>query len=248
MLTQVEDTWASLIQIPDAVRAVAFSPDGKQIASGSDDKTIKLWNATTGGLKKTFTGHSNWVQAIAFSPDGKQIASGSEDKTIKLWGATTGGLQKPFVGHSDWVQAVAFSPDGKQIASGSADESIKLWDLTEALKVSRLGSAIGRIVKFRACKKIKTSEAIEFLNFSEDGQRLVTNLGLVKIEGALANILHYHLEVLWVRNQWVYYGVMPILRLASDFEAQSYDQRGNQVAIGLRNGRVLSFEIDRKSL
>ena len=67
------------------VNAVTFSPDSKQIASGSRDKTIKLWSAATGKLEKTLAGHSEWVSAVAFSPDGKQIASRSWDKTIKLW-------------------------------------------------------------------------------------------------------------------------------------------------------------------
>src|SRR6266536_1699168 len=90
---QIEDSWTSLIQTLTGhsgwVRAIAFSLDGRQITSGSDDQTIKLWDATTGDLQKTLTGHSDWVTAIAFSPDGRQIASGSRDQTIKLWDATT---------------------------------------------------------------------------------------------------------------------------------------------------------------
>ncbi|KFZ19764.1 hypothetical protein V501_00497, partial [Pseudogymnoascus sp. VKM F-4519 (FW-2642)] len=130
---QIEDSWASLIQTltghSSSVSAVAFSPDGKQIASSSDDnETIKLWDARTGGLQKTLAGHLGSVMAVAFSPDGKQIASGSYDETIKLWDARTGGLQKTLAGHSGWVWAIAFSPDGKQIASGSNDGTIKLWD------------------------------------------------------------------------------------------------------------------------
>ncbi|RMZ90383.1 hypothetical protein DV736_g2368, partial [Chaetothyriales sp. CBS 134916] len=88
-IPRVEDTWTSLIQTlaghSNSVTAVAFSPDSKQIASGSYDKTIKLWDTTTGNLQKTLAGHSDWVRAVAFSPDGKQIVSGSDDKTIKLW-------------------------------------------------------------------------------------------------------------------------------------------------------------------
>ncbi len=88
-LPQVEDSWASLIRTlkghSSSVKAIAFSPDGKQIASGSYDDTIKLWDAITGDLQKTLAGHLDSVQAIAFSLDGKQIASGSDDKTIKLW-------------------------------------------------------------------------------------------------------------------------------------------------------------------
>ena len=90
-LPQVEDAWASLIQTlaghSSWVSAIAFSPDGKQIASGSGDETIKLWDARTSDLQKTLAGHSNWVWAVAFSPDGKQIASGSDDKTIKHFSA-----------------------------------------------------------------------------------------------------------------------------------------------------------------
>ncbi|MCL1463018.1 WD40 repeat domain-containing protein, partial [Argonema galeatum] len=67
------------------VWSVAFSPDGQTLASGSDDKTIKLWDIRSGQLKTTLTGHSDDVNSVAFSPDGQTLASGSDDKTIKLW-------------------------------------------------------------------------------------------------------------------------------------------------------------------
>ena len=85
-----ETEWASLLQMftghSALVTAVAFSPDGKRIASESLDDTIKLWEASTGELQMTLVGYSAWVTAVAFSPDGKSIASGSRDQNIKLWG------------------------------------------------------------------------------------------------------------------------------------------------------------------
>ncbi|KFY36599.1 hypothetical protein V495_07752 [Pseudogymnoascus sp. VKM F-4514 (FW-929)] len=129
---QVEDSWASLIQTFAghlmSVTAIAFSPDGKQIASGSMDNTIKLWDARTGSIQKTLTGHSDMVVAVAFSPDSKQIISGSWDKAIKLWDARTGIIQKTLKDHLKKVTTIAFSQDGKQIASGSEDNTIKLWN------------------------------------------------------------------------------------------------------------------------
>ncbi|KAJ5152980.1 G-protein beta WD- 40 repeats containing protein [Penicillium canariense] len=127
----MEHTWVSLIQTLPAhkgnVNTVAFSPDGKQFASGSSDGTIKLWNTATGDLQKALERHSASVNSVAFSPDGKHIISGSDDRTIKLWNTATGDLQK-ILGHSESVNSVAFSPDGKRIASGSNDYTIKLWD------------------------------------------------------------------------------------------------------------------------
>ncbi|OBT95231.2 hypothetical protein VE01_07574 [Pseudogymnoascus verrucosus] len=234
------------------VAAIAFSPDSKQIATGSGDNTIKLWDASTGGLQRTLVGHLGLVAAIAFSPDGKHIASGSADNTIKLWDASTGGLQKTLAGHSDWVEAVAFSPDGKQIATGSDDNTIKLWDVTKALKVSKLlGSTLGSHLRHRAWREIKTSKPVFSLKFSANGRHLITNLGQIKIESILANRQSFgfeSLENLWVDNQWIYYGAMPIFRLPLDFEVQCHDAIGDQLGIGFRNGQVLSFYINRKSL
>ena len=109
------------------VYGLSFSPDGKMLASGSEDNTIKLWS-TDGRLLHTLIGHQGPVSSVSFSPNGRTLASGSYDNTIKLW-STDGRLLHTFTGHQSQVWGVSFSPDGKTLASGSVDHTIKLWSL-----------------------------------------------------------------------------------------------------------------------
>ena len=109
------------------VSSVAFSPNGKVIASGSWDDTIRLWNSTTGQHLTTYHGHKKDVNAVAFSPDGETLASGSDDDTIILWNPS-GEIIKVLSGHTDNVTSVTFSPDGTTLASGSADSTIRFWN------------------------------------------------------------------------------------------------------------------------
>ena len=112
----------------DCVTSVAFSPNGKQIVSGSYDNTICVWDAETlQQIGQPLIGHR--VTSVAFSPNGKQIVSGSNDKTICVWDAETlQQIGQPLTGHSNHVTSVAFSPNGKHIVSGSYDKTICVWD------------------------------------------------------------------------------------------------------------------------
>jgi uncharacterized protein with WD repeat len=112
----------------DKVWSVAFSPDSKQVVSGSEDQTVRLWDTATGAALQTFKGHSESVNSAVFSPNGKQIVSGSYDQTVRLWDTTTGTALQVLEGHSSSVNSVAFSPDSKQVVSGSYDETVRLWD------------------------------------------------------------------------------------------------------------------------
>jgi uncharacterized protein with WD repeat len=123
----------------DGVSAIAFSPNGQLMASGSYDGTVKLWNVERRREIATLTGRwSADVFAVAFSPDGKLVASGDYDKTVKLWDVERQTEITALKGHGDGVSAVAFSPDGKLIASGSWDNTVKLWDIERRTEVATL--------------------------------------------------------------------------------------------------------------
>jgi eukaryotic-like serine/threonine-protein kinase len=111
------------------VKAVAWSPDGTRIASGSADKTVQVWDAATGDHVVICSGHNAEVKAVAWSPrDGQRIVSGSLDTTVQVWNATTGSSILTYRGHSQGVRSVAWSPDGTRIASASEDKTVQVWN------------------------------------------------------------------------------------------------------------------------
>jgi WD40 repeat protein len=126
------------------------------VASGSDDKTIKLWRVSDGALVRTLTGHTNWVNRVAFSPDGTLLASGGLDNTIKLWRVSDGALVRTLTGHTNYVLSVAFSPDGTLLASGSYDKTVKLWRVSDGALVRTYDQ--------------ETGTGVLSVQFSPDGQ------------------------------------------------------------------------------
>lgn len=115
----------------DCVNAVAWSPDGRRIASGSSDKQVEVWDTSNGGQIFIYRGHSAAVNAVAWSPDGQDIASGGGERSVSVWMADNGILLFSYSGHSDTVAGVAWSPDGQYIASASADKTIHVWVPTD---------------------------------------------------------------------------------------------------------------------
>jgi WD40 repeat protein len=114
--------------LPSTVFAIEISQDGSFFVTGHEDNNIRHWDAVTGQLIHTYTGHQDLVYTLAIAPDGKWLVSGSHDKTLKRWDAVTGQLIHTYTGHQDWVRTVAITPDGKWLVSGSRDKTLQCWD------------------------------------------------------------------------------------------------------------------------
>ncbi|HEY9621225.1 MAG TPA: serine/threonine-protein kinase [Crinalium sp.] len=126
---QAHDSW---------IRAVAFSPDGQLLVSGSGDKTLKIWSVETGTLIRALEEQVGWVRAIAISPNGKTLVTTANDKSIQLWDLNTGKRQDNLTGHTDWVRAIAFSPDGQALVTASQDKTAVVWDFDAAVPLQTL--------------------------------------------------------------------------------------------------------------
>jgi WD40 repeat protein/serine/threonine protein kinase len=111
--------------------SVAFSPDGRRLATGGEANTVNIWDVQNGQPLRTLEGHNGDVYAVAFSPDddGRWVASGGEDSTVKIWDSHTGTLIRSFRGHTGLVSSLAFSSDGRLLVSGSRDHTAKVWDI-----------------------------------------------------------------------------------------------------------------------
>ncbi len=117
----------------DTVRSVAWSPDGRRLAStgyAEGDYTVRLWDANNGALLRICKGHTNSVFSVAWSPDGRRLASAGTDMTLCLWDSTSGQLLRTLIGHSNSLEDVSWSPDGRRLASAGMDGTMRLWDAT----------------------------------------------------------------------------------------------------------------------
>lgn len=139
------------------VTSVALSPDGQWLVSGSEDKTIKVWELTTGTEIRTLTGHADFVNSVAISPDGKWLAS-VDTYSIKLWDLSQGEEIRTLSGHSALIHSVTFSPDGQMLASGGNDQTIKLWNPNTEVTIRTLSA----------------TSPIDAVSFSPDGQLLAS--------------------------------------------------------------------------
>ncbi|RYN76833.1 hypothetical protein AA0119_g13569, partial [Alternaria tenuissima] len=211
------------------VKAVAFSPDGKTLASASRDGTVKVWDAGSGKAVQTLKGHSWGVYAVAFSPDGKTLASASDDGTVQVWDAGSGKAVQTLKGHSSLVKAVAFSPDGKTLASASYDKTIKLWDA---------GSG-------KALQKLKIDSAVQKLWFSDSGDCLWSDKGVLLTTG-LTTGLHNNgapraasTSLSLSGEEWICWNSERVLWLPSEYRTSIFAVHGNSVGFGYATGRVL---------
>jgi eukaryotic-like serine/threonine-protein kinase len=142
------------------VTCVAVSPDGRRVASGSEDQTVRLWDAKTGQELAALQGHTGRVSSVAFSPDGKRLASaGQAENIVRVWDADTGKEARTLRGHAGEVCCVTFSPDGERLASASLDGTVRVWDAATGEETQTLRGHTG---------------GVDSVAFSPDGRRIVS--------------------------------------------------------------------------
>jgi len=231
------------------VHKVAFSADGRLLASGSADKTVRLWDPDTGAMIQTLAGHSDSVSAIAFSPDSRLLASAGQSKTIRLWNLAVRGTGKILVGHSDPILAVGFSLDGQLLAS-------RLWDWKFRLRDPVTGAVV--LVATAIHPRMETypwhnmiDHYIREFTAGFDPRKLFPDAADLKLETAQEELPLIASRIrprnspqspYSIHGQRVPWDSHEILHIPLSRVTACFDIKGNILAVGDRLGRVIFFK------
>jgi WD40 repeat protein len=211
--------------------SIAFSHDSTRLASASYDKTVKIWDASSGACLQTLEGHSNWAMSIAFSHDSTRLTSASYDKTVKIWDASSGACLQTLEGHNEGVTSVAFSHDSTRLASASDDKTFKIWD-------SSSGACLQTLSVERTPDK---------LSFDSTGSCLYTELGTIAIGSSeVSSIMNsaepkrpQYLDIgISSDYKWITHGGKPMLWVPSEYRPFCSSMGSSTVGIGVASGRV----------
>ena len=202
----------------DTVRYVTFDPQGKILASASDDHTVKLWDVLTGKQINTFAGHQNKVTSIDFDPTGRILASGSDDENVILWDVANCNQLRTLMGHNNWVLSVSFSPIEHILASGGRDQTIKLWNSNSGELITTLSGH---------------SDWVRSVKFNCEGRLLASGSSDYTIK-------------LWDTTQGTY--LRSLEGHEHNVRSIAFDPTGLMLASGSRDKNIMIWEVDSGKL